>query len=88
MAEESLATGGHMAIKNLRYKKQRISVVNVHGQDHLFVEGEHIAAKPTKKNANYISPHLPYQTFPSLQELGKAVVEYRGMDKKGKKKGA
>ena len=75
-----------MASKNLRYKNHRIGVVTVHGQNHLFIEGEHIPAVATAKNKDYISPHLPYQAFPTLQDLGKAVVEYRDMDQKKKKK--
>jgi hypothetical protein len=71
-----------MASKNLQYKRKRISVVEIHGQQHLFIEGEHIPATQAKKSGPYISPHLPYQTFENLHELGKAVVEYRHMDKK------
>jgi hypothetical protein len=75
-----------MATKNLRYKGHRIGVVNIHNRDHLFIEGEHIPATAAKKAGPFISPHLPYQSFPTLQDLGKAVVEYRGMDKRGRKK--
>lgn len=74
-----------MAIKSLRHKNHRIGVVNVHGQDHLFVEGEYIPAVATKKNQDYISPHLPYQKFSTLQDLGKAIVDYREMDQKRKR---
>ena len=77
-----------MAAKNLRYKNHRIGVVTIHGQSHLFIEGEHIPAVATKKNQDFVSPHLPYQKFQTLPDLGKAIVEYRGMDqKKAKKKG-
>jgi len=75
-----------MALKNLVYKKRRIGVVDVHGQKHLFIDGEHVPATPPKKKLGYISPHLPYQSFATLQDLGKAVVEYRSMDEKRKKK--
>lgn len=74
-----------MASKNLRYKNHRIGIVNVHGQNHLFIEGEHIPAEAAKKNQDFISPHLPYQKFKTLQDLGKAIVEYREMDQKKKK---
>lgn len=76
-----------MANKNLRYMKHSIGVVTVHGQNHLFIDGEHIPSVATAKNGGYISPHLPYQKFQKLQDLGKAVVEYRDMDQKKKKKG-
>ncbi len=75
-----------MASKNLRYKNNRIGVVDVHGQRHLFIEGEHIPAVATGKDRQFISPHLPYQKFATLQDLGKAIVEYRGMDQRKKKK--
>jgi hypothetical protein len=75
-----------MAIQSSRYKGHRIGVVDVHGKKHLFIEGEHIPATATQKDRRYISPHLPYQSFDTLRELGKAIVEYRSMDQKGKKK--
>ena len=74
-----------MATKNLRYKNHRIGVVDIHGQSHLFIEGEHIPAVATRKNKGFVSPHLPYQKFETLQDLGKAIVEYREMDQKKKK---
>lgn len=74
-----------MAIKSLLYNKHRIGVVNVHGQKHLFIEGEHIPAVPTNKNQDYVSPHLPYQKFRTLEDLGKAIVDYRDLDQKKRK---
>ena len=75
-----------MTTKNLRYKNNRIGVVNIHGQSHLFIEGEHIPAVATQKNKGFVSPHLPYQKFETLPDLGKAIIEYREMDRKKKKR--
>ncbi len=71
-----------MAHKMIKYKQKKISVVDIHGKKHLFIEGEHIPLSPTNKAGRHRSLHLPYQEFSSLHELGKAIVDYRAMDKK------
>ena len=66
-----------MPKKVLRYKRKRISVVNIHGRDHLFIEAECIPASRFKQRGPYTSPLLPYQNFKSLIDLAKAVIDYR-----------
>lgn len=74
-----------MSNKGLRYKRKRISVVKIHGRDHLFIEEECIPVSQMKKRGPYTSPLLPYQTFKSLHDLAKAVIDYRatGLGKNG-----
>lgn len=71
-----------MAQKVTIYKGKKISVVDVHGRRHLFIEGEHIPTKAARKAGPYWSVHQPYQEFSTLHDLGKAIVDYRALDKK------
>ncbi len=71
-----------MANKMVTYKRKKVSVVEVHGRKHLFINGEHIPVTAARKSGPYWSTHLPYQKFPSLHNLGKAIVDYRAMDQK------
>ncbi len=64
------------------YKGKKISVVNVHGEKHLFISGEHIPTKAAGKGDAYWSAHFPYQEFDNLHDLGKAIVDYRAMDER------
>jgi len=71
-----------MASKMIAYKKRKVSVVDVHGRKHLFIDGEHIPVTAIAKSGRYWSIHLPYKQFSNLHDLGKAIVDYRAMDEK------
>jgi hypothetical protein len=64
------------------YKKHKVRVVDVHDQQHLFINGEHIPVTAARPEGRYWSAHLPYQKFNSLHDLAKAIVDYRNLDKK------
>lgn len=74
-----------MANKMITYRKKKVSVIDVHGRKHLFIDGEHIPVTAVAKARRYWSTHLPYQQFSTLHDLGKAIVEYRAMDEKKKR---
>ncbi len=71
-----------MPKNSIVYRKQKVRVVDVHDQKHLFIDGEHIPVKSDQQAGRYWSAQLPYQKFSSLHDLAKAIVDYRNLDKK------
>ncbi len=69
-----------MARADYRYRGKRISVVDVHGSRHLFIDGEHIRTESRGRSGRYWSKHLPYREFATLRELAQAIVDYRALD--------
>jgi len=70
--------------KSISYKGKRISVVEVQGAKQLFLDSEHIPVKVRGRSGPYWSRHLPYVEFPTLEQLGRAIVDYRALDEKKK----
>ncbi len=69
-----------MARTAFRYRGKRISVVEVHGSRHLFINDEHIPTTSRGRSGPYWSKHVPYRGFATLRELAQAIVDYRALD--------
>jgi hypothetical protein len=66
-----------MEIENSTYKNRLISVVASDTGLKLSIDKKIIAVSKASANEGYASPLLPYQTFDSLMDLGKAIVRTR-----------
>jgi len=73
-----------VAKKPIAYKGRRISVVEVQGAKQLFLDHEHIPVRARRRDGPYWSKHLPYVEFPSLEELGRSIADYRALDERPK----
>ena len=62
-------------IDKLSYKKKEIKILDMEGKKMLSVGKEMISCVRNEITGSYSSDHFPYQTFGSLQELGKAIVD-------------
>ena len=67
-AQESL-------IEEIEYKNRKIEIVQKEGTRELRLENEPKTVERDADTATYHSPDLPYMSFASLQELGKAMVD-------------
>ncbi len=62
-------------VEEIDYKNRKIAVVQKEGRHQLRLENEPKAAEQDADTKTYHSPDLPYLSFTSLQELGKALVD-------------
>ncbi len=62
-------------VEEIEYKGHKITIVMKEGRRELRLEEERRAVERDDDTESYHSPDLPYMTFPSLQELGKAMVD-------------
>ena len=62
-------------VEEIEYKGHKITIVMKEGRRELRLEEERRAVERDDDTESYRSPDLPYMTFPSLQELGKAMVD-------------
>ncbi len=62
-------------VEEIEYKSRKIAIVQKEGTHQLRLGNEPRTVERDADTATYHSPDLPYMSFASLQELGKAMVD-------------
>ncbi len=62
-------------VEEIEYKNCKIAIVQKEGRHQLRLENEERTVERDVDTETYHSPDLPYMSFASLQELGKAMVD-------------
>ena len=67
-----------MSNDEISYKGKKIKATMNEGKPDLFVNGKRLPVSFDEEAASYNTSILPYQTFSTLQDLAKAVIDDQG----------
>jgi hypothetical protein len=62
-------------VDKVDYKDHEVAVVEKETEHELQVDGNPVTTQRDADTGAYLSPDLPFRTFGSLQELGRAMID-------------